>query len=148
MKAFLKKAWATVGITGLIAIGLFGHLLYMNLRPADPILAGWQPYEAASFNETLQNGDPMLVEIYASWCPTCKAQHEAFETMVDNGTAPNIRAVRVDYDDDPAFLKRYGIRGTGILMLFDDGREIARAAGLTTPKRIQAFISQHDLDKS
>ena len=139
----LKKIFASVGITGLIAIALFGNLIYMNLRPADPILPGWEEYEAVSFDSRLKAGEPMLVEIYASWCPTCLLQHEAFETLHEEGRAPAIRAVRVDFERDEDFVNAHNMQGTGLLVLFKDGREISRAAGLVTSDKIADFLTSN-----
>lgn len=140
---WLKKIWAQVGFVGLIAIMLWGNLIYMNLRPADPIIPGWEDYSSARFEELMARGEPLLVEVYASWCPTCKLQHEALETLHDQGRGPKIRAIRVDFDRDKDFLDRYAFRGTGTMVLFNKGTEIKRQAGLVTPDKIVAFLAQN-----
>lgn len=143
MKISFKKIWKQIGITGLIIAALWGNLIYMNLRPSDPILAGWEEYNPQRFEELLERDEPFFVEVYASWCPTCLLQHEAFETLVDQNNAPKIRAIRVDYERDTDFIKRYQIQGTGMLIVFKNGQEKTRAAGLVTPTKIQAFLAPH-----
>lgn len=144
MKATWLKIWSTIGLTGLIAIVLWGNLAYMNLRPADPVLPGWEDYSASRFADLMARDEPVLVEIYASWCPTCLLQHRAFEDLQTQGAAPTIRAVRVDYDRDEAFVKAHGFKGTGTLVVFRGGRPIAQAAGLVTPEKIRAFITPYE----
>ncbi|MBO6503278.1 MAG: thioredoxin family protein [Kordiimonadaceae bacterium] len=141
--SWLKKIWAQVGFVGLIAILLWGNLIYMNLRPADPILPGWEEYSTPRFEELMKRGEPLLVEVYASWCPTCLLQHEALETLHKEGRGPQIRAIRVDFDRDGDFREAFGFNHTGTMVLFNDGREAARQSGLITPDKIQAFLAQN-----
>jgi len=47
-------------------------------------------------------GQPMLVNVWATWCPTCKAEHEFLNTLAAEG----IRIVGINYkDDDEAAMK-------------------------------------------
>ncbi len=145
MKISLKKIWASIGITGVIAVMLFGNLIYMNLRSDDPILAGWEEYETSRFEELQERGEPLLVEVYASWCPTCLLQHKAFETLVEEGKAPKIRAIRVDFEENIPFRQEHNLHGTGMLIIFENGKEKARAAGLVTTEKITDFLNANGI---
>lgn len=136
----ISKIKATIGFSGLIILVLAGFLAYMNLRTADPILPGWEDYEQSRFEDLMQRSEPVLVEIYASWCPTCLLQHKAFETLHEENRAPMIRAIRVDFDRDQAFIHANGFQSTGLLVLFKNGKEVARASGLVTPEKILNFL--------
>ena len=141
MKMSIKKSHATIVIVALMVIAFFGDIAYMNLRSADPILPGWEEYDHAKFEARLAAGDPMLVEVYASWCPTCLKQHEVFEELQEAGKFQNLRAIRVDFDRDIAFRNKYNLNYTGTLMVFKDGEYIVEGAGLTDPERIYDFVS-------
>lgn len=136
-----KKIWAQVGFVGLVAILLWGNLIYMNLRPSDPILPGWEEYSTPRFEELMARGEPMLVEVYASWCPTCLLQHRALDTLHAEGRGPNVRAIRVDFERDLDFVQKYNFRYTGTMVLFNHGREAARATGLITADKIEEFLA-------
>ena len=140
MKNTLKKIWAYVGVSGIIIAALWGNLIYMNLRPSDDILEGWAEYTPAHFEQLMATDEPVLVEIYASWCPTCLLQHKAFETLVDEGRAPRINAVRVDFERDVDFIQKHKFLGTGYLLIFRSGKEIKRASGLITSEKISQFL--------
>ena len=141
--SWLKKVWAQIGFVGLIVIMLWGNLIYMNLRPSDPILPGWEEYSTPRFEELMSRGEPLLVEVYASWCPTCLLQHKALETLHEEGRGPKIRAIRVDFDRDEDFRRAFGFNHTGTMVLFNQGRETARQSGLVTPDKIEAFLAQN-----
>lgn len=141
-----KKLWSAIGVSGLLALLLCSNLIYMNLRSADPILPGWEEYDAHRFADLMTRDAPILVEIYAPWCPTCKLQYEAFEALHDGGKAPGIRAVRVDFDQDKEFVDSRGFRSTGTLVIYQRGREITRATGLVTPDKILEFLAINGVD--
>lgn len=129
-----------IGSGVIVALTPIGTRIYMNLRPADPLLQGWETYQPQAFAELLRGPEPVLVEIYASWCPTCLAQQKAFRALSSRGQLPHIRYVRVDFDRDRDFVSRYRVEGTGLLIFFDEGREIARAGGLVMPEDIDRFL--------
>ncbi len=41
-------------------------------------------------------GKPMLVNVWATWCPTCKAEHEFLNTLAAQG----VRIIGINYKDD------------------------------------------------
>lgn len=143
MEASWYKIWSGIGVTGLIALALLGNLAYMNLRAADPILPGWEEYSADRFAELMARDEPVLVEIYASWCPTCLLQHRAFEELQAQKDAPQIRSVRVDFDRDTDFIKAHGYTGTGLLVIFRRGQITAEASGLISADAIERFIAPY-----
>jgi cytochrome c biogenesis protein CcmG/thiol:disulfide interchange protein DsbE len=44
-------------------------------------------------------GEPVLVNVWATWCPTCKAEHEQLLRIRES---TGLRMVGVNYKDDPA----------------------------------------------
>ena len=58
----------------------------------------------AEISATSLNGQPMLVNVWATWCPTCKAEHD--ELMRINALT-DLRIVGVNYKDDPAKAMRW-----------------------------------------
>lgn len=139
MKQIRPKAIVTAAIV-LFVVWQFGNLAWMNIRPDDPLPMAFEAYEPAAFAQALEDGGPVLVQIYASWCPTCKAQQQAFALLAAEGGVPDARGFRVDYDENPEFLARHNAAGTGLLLAFRDGREIARRGGLVDKQALGAFL--------
>ena len=58
--------------------------------------------------QTDLQGKPMLVNVWATWCPTCKAEHEFLNTLAAKG----IRIIGINYKDDDEeakiWLRDYG----------------------------------------
>ena len=57
----------------------------------------------AEISATSLNGQPMLVNVWATWCPTCKAEHEFLNTLASQG----IRIIGVNYKDDDFEAKQW-----------------------------------------
>jgi len=135
----------TTGLCALFLVGILSQyqLIYLNLRGADALAGGWQDYDPVVFADHIDSGAPLLVEVYASWCPTCLLQHRALKTIAATGPALPVPAMRVDFDRDQDFIQRFHIQGTGFMMLFARGMEVDREAGLVTPEDIRNFLHRN-----
>jgi cytochrome c biogenesis protein CcmG/thiol:disulfide interchange protein DsbE len=65
-----------------------------------PVLGA--PDRTVSRRELL--GAPVLVNVWATWCPTCKAEHEQLMSI---HASSDLRIVGVNYKDDPAQALRW-----------------------------------------
>ena len=120
-----KSGLRGVGLFGVAIIGvaalLWGQIIWNNLRADDPLLEGWEPYSEAGFEAAIATGGPVVVEIYASWCPVCIVQHQVFEEVWSTQTYPTLTAIRVDFDKDRAFIEKHNVEATGLLLYFRNG---------------------------
>ena len=41
-----------------------------------------KPFDAASFKAAQSAGDSILVDVFAPWCPTCKAQQQVLDSAL------------------------------------------------------------------
>ncbi len=49
-------------------------------------------------------GDTLLVNVWATWCPTCRAEHDELARI---RREENMRIVGINYKDDPAAAQRW-----------------------------------------
>lgn len=71
---------------------------------------------------------PVLVDVFAHWCGPCRMMAPAFAQAAAQ-MEPQVRFLKLDVDRAPELAARLGIRGVPTLILFADGREIARRSG-------------------
>ncbi|MGN9787454.1 thioredoxin [Nonomuraea sp. ZG12] len=82
--------------------------------------------------QVLKAGKPVLVDFWAEWCPPCR--------MI----APVLQEIEAEYgltvgklntDENPEMMARYGILGLPTLLLFDGGEPVKQIMG-AKPKRM------------
>ena len=60
------------------------------------------PFSAEAFKAAQASGSPILVEIHADWCPTCKAQNPILDKLTADPKFKDLEVFRVDFDVDEA----------------------------------------------
>ncbi|GER07433.1 hypothetical protein GCM10007972_13410 [Iodidimonas muriae] len=142
MPRWLKIIVPLVLVAGLVAVSPLGKLIYLNVRADDPLLQQWQDYDAGRFAQAIESKADLLVQIYASWCPVCEAQHRSFQALEAKGQVPDAQLFRVDFDRDTDFLKQYKVTSTGQLLVFRNGTLLTRGQGLVDENKILSFLEE------
>ena len=122
---------------------LLASALALGALAAMPVLAAERVnYTPEAFDATLKNGKPILVEIHATWCPTCKAQAPILAKIENKPDYASLVVVHVDFDSQKDAVKRFGARMQSTLITFKDGRETGRSVGETDPKALAALLAK------
>jgi|GEM_PF-5658077 len=59
-----------------------------------------EPFSNERFAELQANGELVLIDVFASWCPTCARQHEVLEKYQAEHPDVDLHILSVDYDND------------------------------------------------
>jgi thioredoxin 2 len=84
---------------------------------------------------------PLLVDFWAPWCGPCRAMAPQFEKAATE-LEPQVRFAKVNTDEEQQLAGRFGIQGIPTMILFHQGREIARQSGLMDANRIGQWVQQ------
>lgn len=102
---------------------------------------------ASELNTLLrQTSMPVLVYVWAPWCPPCKTMSPAMDEVAQH-YGKKMQVVKLDAASESQALTAFGIASVPTLMLFDaDGREQARQLGALTRSGVIDWVSQNSKD--
>lgn len=103
--------------------------------------AEFKDYTPAAFAKAQASGRPILIDVAASWCPVCAAQHKAMQKITANGAQPDLLVLRVDYDKQKPVWKKFGAQKQSTLIAFRGKRETGRMSYDADETRIRALIA-------
>jgi thioredoxin 1 len=98
-------------------------------------------FDAQTFKASQGAGEPILVHMFAPWCPTCKAQQQVLDKLKDKPEFAKLTIFKVDFDNQPDVVKSFGARMQSTLVAYKGTTETGRSAGDTDAKSIEALLS-------
>ena len=124
---------------GLIkfAVVIVGALL-LAAAPASAFQT--KPFDAASFKAAQSAGESLLVDVFAPWCPTCKAQQQVLDQLKDKPEFAKLTIFKVDFDNQPDVVRDFGARSQSTLIAYKGATETGRSAGDTNPASIETLL--------
>ena len=85
--------------------------------------------DASAFATHVGRGTlPVLVDFWAPWCGPCRMMAPVLDRVAAERAAV-LQVGKVNTDEEPELASRYGVRSIPTLILFREGREIARHSG-------------------
>jgi thioredoxin 1 len=107
-----------------------------------PAMAGEQPYSAATLDRMLAAGQPVVVDFHADWCPTCRAQAPIVKDLMATPELKNVTVLIADYDTELALRKSLKVANQSTLVVFRQGKEVARSTGDTSREGLAALLKK------
>ena len=89
--------------------------------------------------EKLANGDWVMAEFYATWCPHCQRMKPVVEEF-KKLTEGTLEVVLVDIDQEPALTDFYTVESTPTFILFRKGQQLWRQSGELPLERLERAV--------
>lgn len=106
--------------------------------PAEPVA----PVSPANFDQTISQDKLVLVKFGATWCPPCRDIDRELKGL--QGQLPaDVEVLKIDVDENPGLVKRYGVSGIPKLLLVRNGEVLAERVGYMSGTRIQNWIGEY-----
>jgi thiol:disulfide interchange protein len=103
--------------------------------------ADFQDYSPAAFAKAQADGRPILIDVAATWCPVCAAQHKVMQKLTANGAQPDLLVLRVDFDKQKPVWKKFGAQKQSTLIAFKGRKETGRMSYDASEDKIRALIA-------
>lgn len=101
-----------------------------------------RPLVLQEFEALAHAGKPVVVDVHATWCPTCKAQKPIIERLSRLPAYKGVTILSVDFDTDKAVLKRFKVSMQSTLIAYKNGKEMGRSVGDATPAGIESIFKK------
>jgi thioredoxin 1 len=96
----------------------------------------------ATFDTTvLEARLPVVVDFWAEWCPPCKWLNPVVEELASE-QAGRLLVAKVNADENPGLVRRYGTLSLPSLLVFVDGVERARIIGARPKHRLLTELAE------
>lgn len=99
-----------------------------------------QPYSAKAFQDAQAAGKSILVDVYATWCPVCKAQRPIVQGIEKSN--PQLVVFEVDFDKSKDVLQQFRVQRQSTLIVFKGKNEVGRSTGETEPAAIAGLVKK------
>jgi thiol-disulfide isomerase/thioredoxin len=122
--------------TFLIALSVVSGLASVSAAlAAEPVSYTQQAFDAAQ-----KAGKPILVEITASWCPTCKAQKQILGRLLPMAEHADLVVFEVDFDSQKDIVRAFGAQMQSTLITYRGTKEVGRLVGVTQSDSIKQLL--------
>lgn len=93
-----------------------------------------------SFSAILDDGKPVLAFVRADSCSSCRLQDQLLNTILDDSSFREVVFVHINFLADAEFRQNHDVNQSSTLILFRNGKEVARSIKAVEPSAIRQML--------
>ena len=101
-----------------------------------------KPFNQKDFDALTASGKPVVLDISATWCPTCKAQKPIVDSLMKQPAYKDVTLMTIDFDANKPTLKKFKVTMQSTLVAFQGAKEVGRSVGDTSPQGLEGLIKK------
>lgn len=121
------KTILTIALSSLASIAMAGDI---------------KPFSQQDFDQLTKAGQPVVLDISAPWCPTCKAQKPIIDGLMKQPAYKDVTLMTIDFDSAKPTLKKFKVTMQSTLVAFKGDKEVGRSVGDTTPEGLEGLVKK------
>jgi thiol-disulfide isomerase/thioredoxin len=101
-----------------------------------------KPFNQQDFDKLTHEGKPVVLDISATWCPTCKEQKPIIDSLMKQPAYKDVTLMTIDFDSAKPTLKKFKVTMQSTLVAFKGDKEVGRSVGDTTPEGLEGLVKK------
>lgn len=132
----MKSVAYLARLVGLLAALLLGPQLTTAFAGSPA------PFTPEAFKTAQAAGLPILVEVHADWCPTCKAQEPIVNALKADPKFDKLVVLRVNFDQQKQVVRQFNAQAQSTLIVFKGANEVGRSVGDARRASIESLVAK------
>ncbi len=95
-----------------------------------------------TFQETINQDKPILVDFFADWCGPCKMMSPILDDLKKR-VGDQASIIKIDVDKNQQAASAYQVRGVPTLILFKGGKILWRQSGVVQANELERIINEN-----
>jgi len=108
--------------------------------------ATYEAYSSERLASLQAEGKTVLVDVFADWCPTCRAQSVVLDVALLEPRYAGLAKLKVDWDDQRDAARALGAPRQSTLMLFRGGKRLTLSVAETNDGKLREFLDKGVID--
>lgn len=101
-----------------------------------------QPFNETLYQQYQDSEQVYLVDVFATWCPTCKKQSNIIDQYFSENPDSKIKVLVVDYDDQKEWVTHFRAPRQSTLLLYKGEKQLWFSVAETSKDKIFTQLKQ------
>lgn len=93
----------------------------------------------STFSDIIKDDKPVLIDFFATWCGPCQTMSPILKQLKDE-LGEQVKIIKIDVDKNQVIAQKFQVRGVPTFMLYKNGKQVWKQAGLVTKTDLKRVI--------